>query len=78
MKIELIPIDKIDPDVKNPRIQNDLRNLLEDPSEATREQIFDALSAKREDEIGPTYAALRDSILATKGIVTPILVKKIT
>ena len=78
MKIELIPIEKIDPDVKNPRIQNDLRNLLEDPSQANREQIFDALSARRDGEDGPTYAALRDSIKGTKGIVTPIMVKKAT
>ena len=78
MEIKFIAIDKIDPDHKNPRIQNDLRNLLEDPSQATREQIFDALSARRDGEDGPTYAALRDSIKGTKGIVTPIMVKKAT
>ena len=71
-----IPIDKIILDKDNPRIRPTLEMY---PDNITLEQISLALGAEQGQEKsgGPTFDRLRMSIFVNRGIIQPILVKKL-
>ena len=74
-RFELVPVDDIELDRNNPRIARWLEMYGESP---TAEQIALALGSgsKEEGEGGPSFAALKQSILTNGGIIHPIIVNK--
>ncbi len=74
-KFQLLQVDEIELDLKNPRIARWLEIYGESP---TSEQIALALGAgsTQEGDSGPSYNVLKQSILTNRGIIHPILVNK--
>jgi hypothetical protein len=72
---ELLPVDQLDLDVKNPRIARWLEMYKEPPN---AEQIALALGAGtgQESEGGPSFSALKQSINTNRGIIHPIIVNR--
>lgn len=74
---ELLSIEEIELDLKNPRIAKWLEMYGESP---TAEQIALALSsgAGQADDAGPSFSALKQSIMTNQGIIHPIIVNRET
>ncbi|HLB73769.1 MAG TPA: ParB N-terminal domain-containing protein [Sedimentisphaerales bacterium] len=74
-RFELLSIDEIELDLKNPRIAKWLEMYGESP---TAEQIALALSsgAGQTDDAGPSFSALKQSIMTNQGIIHPIIVNR--
>lgn len=75
---EIIPIDKIELDLKNPRIAKWLEIYQGTPSQ---DQIALALrtggsGGGQEELSGPNYQSLKQSIQTNKGLIHPIIVNK--
>lgn len=66
-----LDVEKIDYDCDNPRIKKALEKYGEQLSES---QIVFALRAATENGTSRSYASLRDAIMASEGIMTPIRV----
>jgi ParB/Sulfiredoxin domain len=77
-KHELIAIDQIELDTRNPRIAKFLEIYSGEP---TAEQIFIALGAggdEKDTEGGPNFDKLRQSIITNEGIIQPIIVNRLS
>ena len=72
---EMLPIDQIELDLKNPRIAKWLEIYLDSPNDA---QIALALQygSREEDDKSVSYQSLKESIKTNKGIIHPIIVNK--
>jgi len=73
-KYEELNIEKIELDYENPRIAKALEIYNKDA--LTSEQISLALGAGIEDNKGPSYSGLKESIKIYGGIIHPIIVNK--
>jgi len=75
---ELLPVDEIKLDRRNPRIAKWLE--MYGQGEVPDEQISLALGvgSSTEEQTGPSYLSLRQSILTNHGIIHPIIVNKET
>lgn len=74
-EFQLIPVEDLELDLKNPRIARWIEIYGENPNS---EQIALALGAGtgQDGDGGPSYFVLKQSILTNKGIIHPILVTK--
>ena len=74
-QFEMLPVKKLQLDLKNPRIARWLEMYPETP---TAEQIALALGAgsSQGSDAGPSFGALRQSILTNRGIIHPIIVNR--
>ncbi|MFC1584005.1 ParB N-terminal domain-containing protein [Fibrobacterota bacterium] len=74
-KFQLIPVDDIDLDLENPRIARFLEMYQ---GEITAEQVSLALGYGSSDDGagGPSFTALRQSILTNGGVIHPIIVNR--
>lgn len=74
-RFDLVPVKELQLDLKNPRIARWLEMYVEPPS---AEQIALALGAgsAQSPDSGPSFAALRQSILTNCGIIHPIIVNR--
>ncbi len=74
---EAISVDEIELDRSNPRIRKFLEMYGDDP---TPEQIFLALGAGNDDETeqqdGPTFQKLKQSIITNGGIIQPVILNR--
>ena len=72
-----VPIDEIELDQSNPRIRKFLEMYRDEP---TPEQIFLALGAGNDDNVGTsnstTYEKLKQSIISNGGIIQPIILNR--
>lgn len=75
-KHQLVPVDDIELDFSNPRIARFLEMYSEE--EITPERIFLALGAAGGDEQegGPTFTKLKQSILTSKTIIQPVILNR--
>jgi hypothetical protein len=75
MEIQLIPIERISLDWRNPRIAHTLEAMSEAPSQDFIEMSL-GLHAPEDEERGAstTYSSLKASIRANKGLILPIIV----
>jgi len=75
--LKLLPIDKVQLDINNPRIRRFLD--MYEGDEPSAPQIFMALGAGGDESEGggPSFEKLKQSILTNGGIIHPIIVKKI-
>lgn len=75
-KFELVAVDKVTLDRTNPRIARILEMYGAEP---TAEQIFLALGAGTEDEnnSGPTFEKLKQSIITNGGIIQPVILNRL-
>lgn len=74
--VELVPIDKLELDIQNPRIRKWIEMYGDQP---TSEQLYLALGAGSADpESGSTttFNSLKQSIQTNKGIIQPVIVNK--
>lgn len=78
MKIEYLPVDKVELDMTNPRIARILE--MYDPAKITAEQIALALGAgdAQEGETYTSFQSLRESIRTHRGIIHPIVVNRVS
>ena len=72
-----VPVDEIELDQSNPRIRKFLEMYRDEP---TPEQIFLALGAGNDDNVGTssstTYEKLKQSIISNGGIIQPIILNR--
>lgn len=74
---QLVPVDEIELDQSNPRIRKFLEMYGPNP---TPEQIYLALGAGNDDEVGSssgtTYEKLKQSIISSGGVIQPIILNR--
>src|SRR6202049_85369 len=75
-KHEFLPIDNVELDIRNPRIAKFLEMYRGEP---TAEQLFIALGAggdEKENESGPTFHKLKQSIITNGANIQPIILNR--
>ena len=76
MRYDILPVDKVELDIENPRIKHFLS--IYSGKQLTSENLALALAGGADDDNGSKYNALKESIRKNGGIFTPIIVNHIT
>jgi len=74
-RFEVVPVDRLEWDLKNPRIAR-LLEMYKEPLTDSQVELALIAGTGQESEGGPSFSALKQAIRTNRGIIHPIIINK--